>query len=216
MLMHCYPTSGYGILVHMPGTLEIIKSTDIKPWERQPHDTDRAFEAFEVYRALGTSRSLAKAAERLGKSTQLLERWSKRDRWLERVYAYDRHEARAVNEAVYLGTAEMRKRMVNQALGMQARAQQRIIKMTDEEIGQLKPTEILGLMRVAADMERKARDIPEDQFAFAEVPSFEIQVIHPAGQGMVGVQMQDGRVGYIPLRRVDDFRRDYPDALVLT
>jgi hypothetical protein len=193
----------------------LAKASDIKAWERQSTDTEKAFEAFETYLRMGTARSLVKVAERCGKHPSLMERWSKRDRWQERAVAYDRHEARIVNEQIFLGTAEMRKRMVNQALGMQARAQQRIIKMSDEEIAELKPTEILGLMRVAADMERKARDIPEDQFAFADMPVFQIQVIQPGGEGMVGVQLADGRVGYIARSHVDEFRNDYPDALVL-
>lgn len=192
-----------------------IKANDARPWERVPTDTDRSFEAFEAYRTMGIGRSLSKAALHISKSIQLLERWSKQHKWYERVQAFDRYEARTVNERVLLGTAEMRQRMVNQALGMQARAQSRILKMTDDDIAQLRPSEVIALMRVASDMERKARDIPEAQFMmFDKMPTFEVQVIRP-GVGMVGVQLEDGRYGYIPERNVERFRADHPEAVVV-
>ena len=191
------------------------KATDIQPWERRMTDTDRSWEAFDEYRMMGTGRSLQKAATKLGKSVQLLDRWSKRHSWWERVQAWDRYEARVVNERVLLGTAEMRQRMVNQALGMQARAQSRILKMTDDDIASLKPGEVIALMRVSADMERKARDIPEAQFMmFDKMPTFEVQIIRP-GAGMVGVQLEDGRYGYIPEKHLERFREDHPEAVVI-
>jgi hypothetical protein len=191
------------------------RASGIQPWERRPSDTDRSWEAFEEYRTMGTSRSLLKTANKLGKSVQLLDRWSKHHGWFERVQAFDRYEARSINERVLLGTAEMRSRMVNQALGMQARAQSRILKMTDEDIASLKPGEVIALMRVSADMERKARDIPEAQFMmFDKMPTFEVQVIRP-GIGMVGVQLEDGRYGYIPEKAMDEFREDHPNAVIV-
>jgi hypothetical protein len=195
--------------------LEAESKTDAKPWERRPSDTDKSWQAFEEYRTIGTGRTLAKVANKLGKSAQLIERWAHTHLWFERVQAFDRYEARNVNERVLLGTAEMRQRMVNQALGMQARAQSRILKMTDDDIASLRPSEVIALMRVAADMERKARDIPEAQFMmFDKMPTFEIQVIRP-GLGMVGVQLEDGRYGYIPERNVERFRVDHPEATVV-
>jgi hypothetical protein len=191
------------------------RESGIMPWERRPSDTDKSFEAFEEYRIMGTNRSLAKLALKLHKSVQLMDRWSKQHGWYDRVQQFDRHEARAVNERVLLGTAEMRQRMVNQSLGMQARAQSRILKMTDDDIASLKPGEVIQLMRVAADMERKARDIPEAQFMmFDKMPTFEVQVIRP-GIGMVGVQLEDGRYGYIPEKAMEQFRTDHPGAVIV-
>lgn len=65
------------------------------PWERQLNETDVAFAAFVTYRdyerTTGESRSLAKVKQRLGKSKQLMERWSSRHNWLARVGAWDGH-----------------------------------------------------------------------------------------------------------------------------
>ena len=84
-------------------------------WERQPEETDPAFQAFEMYRAMGRVRSLAKVGCESGKHVTLIERWSVRHRWRERVEAWDRHEARAVDESVLRDTAQMRSRLVNAA-----------------------------------------------------------------------------------------------------
>jgi hypothetical protein len=145
-----------------------------------------------------------------------MERWSKAHDWVHRVLAYDRHNARIINERVVLGTAEMRQRMVNQALAMQARAQSRILKMTEDEVAALKPSEIVALMRASSDMERRAREVDDDELGFQAdlTPNFEIQVISPA-DNMVGVQLADGRCGYIPSEQVDRFRAENPSAIVI-
>jgi hypothetical protein len=185
-------------------------------WERNATDTDKSFVAFEMYLALGTVRSLLKVAEKLDKSHTLINRWSAAHNWVPRALAFDRHNSRLINERVVLGTAEMRQRMVTQALAMQARAQTRILKMTDAEVNALKPSEIVALMRASADMERRARDVDDDEMGFAaeSLPNFEIQVISP-GEGMVGVQLPDGRCGYIPKEQVERFRSENPSAVVI-
>ena len=47
-------------------------------WERQDGETAQAFQAFAEYRDMGAERSLAKVAQKLGKSKPLMERWSSR------------------------------------------------------------------------------------------------------------------------------------------
>jgi CRP-like cAMP-binding protein len=60
-----------------------------QPWDRQPRETEPAYEAFLAYRDLGSGRSLAKVGAGLGKSEALMERWSSRWGWVERARAYD-------------------------------------------------------------------------------------------------------------------------------
>ena len=65
-----------------------------------------------------------------------------------------------------------------------------------------------------------AREIPEndpDAPLAPVAPQFTIQIIRP-GAGMVGVQLEVNgvmRYGYIPVYRIDEFRRDFPDATVI-
>ena len=191
-----------------------------QPWERQPTDTDKAWEAFEIYRSLGANRSLLKVGQQLGKSTTLLSRWSSRHDWTLRAAAWDRYQARTINMRVLQGTAEMRERQAVLAMRIEETAQKRILDMTPEEIALLSPMEVCALLKVAGEMERRAREIPEDDpdVPLAPLaPKFEIQIIRP-GHDMIGVQLQvDGvmRYGYVPVDRIDEFRRDHPDATVI-
>ena len=108
--------------------------TSPQPWERQPTESTKAFQAFELYRSMGHERSLSKVGRELGKATQLLSRWSSRHEWQKRVAAWDAHQAQTINAEVLASTAEMRRRQVIQALELQSKAQKRLLKMSDAEI----------------------------------------------------------------------------------
>jgi hypothetical protein len=57
----------------------------MRGWEKQPGESEKAYEAFSLYRDMGPSRSLAKVGQALGKSTALMERWSSQHDWQDRV-----------------------------------------------------------------------------------------------------------------------------------
>jgi len=65
--------------------------TAVDPWEREEGESEAAFVAFAAYRDEPPPRSIARAAQRLGKARQLLEGWSAKNGWVRRVSAYDRH-----------------------------------------------------------------------------------------------------------------------------
>jgi hypothetical protein len=134
----------------------------MEPWLRLDSESEESFAAFNLYKDMGTDRSLAKVAEKLEKSGTLIERWSQRDHWRKRTLEWDRHVARGVNEQLILGQADMRRRHSNLAMQMQARLANRLLNMPQEQVNQLKPAEIASWMRVAADIEAKARDLPVD------------------------------------------------------
>lgn len=70
--------------------------TDTPLWERQPTDTPKSYEAFCIYRDMGATRSLHKAALKYyGKSSVSLgqfEKWSVDMNWQERVQAWDAYQ----------------------------------------------------------------------------------------------------------------------------
>jgi hypothetical protein len=77
-------------------------------FDQQPGESAKAFAAFSLYLSLGPERSLAAVGQKLGKSGALLERWSSRWRWPERVAAHASHFAaveRAATEALARGQA---------------------------------------------------------------------------------------------------------------
>ena len=53
----------------------------VQPWERQPRETSKAFQAFCVYRDLRAERSYVRVAQQLQKSHTLIGRWAQKYRW---------------------------------------------------------------------------------------------------------------------------------------
>lgn len=91
----------------------------MRPWERQSRESAQAFEAFSTYLELGADRSLAEVGRRLGKSKALMDRWSSRWRWVERVYDWDLHLDRKKRTAQAAEAEKMGKRQAQQAEAMQ-------------------------------------------------------------------------------------------------
>jgi len=90
------------------------------PWERQPQESAPAFAAFDTYRSLGPERSLARVGQTLGKSTDLMERWSTRWGWVARAAAWDDHlaaVARKQEEATRKRQADQRAAAYQMLLG---------------------------------------------------------------------------------------------------
>jgi hypothetical protein len=76
-------------------------------WDRQHDETEKAYEAFEIYRDLGEERALAKVSAALGhKSSTGIERWSAKYQWRKRVVAYD-NSIRNVAMDSYKSSIEM-------------------------------------------------------------------------------------------------------------
>lgn len=122
-------------------------------FHRQPQETQEAFQAFEAYRDLGPGRSHAKVGSRLGKSTNLMDRWAARWSWEIRVVAWDAEVDRLAVIAVAKAKAEMTTRHINSAKALQFKAIERLAKMNADE---LKPGEVLDYFIEASKLERLA------------------------------------------------------------
>lgn len=115
-----------------------------RPWEKGAAETSRAFAAFVVYRDLGPGRTIARAAEKLGKADSTFEHWSAKYSWPKRAEAYDAHldavgraqaervwkemkrrHARAGAALVDLGEKELR-RLARQLLAARGKGAQRL------------------------------------------------------------------------------------------
>jgi hypothetical protein len=68
-------------------------------FEQQPKESDKAFAAFSLYLSMGAQRSTREVGKQLGKSEGLIERWSSRWQWTERVQAHAQHLAVVEREA---------------------------------------------------------------------------------------------------------------------
>lgn len=72
---------------------------DLKPWDRQPNETSKAYHAFVTYRDMGGERTLQKVCKELGKSGGVIDRWATQWGWKARTEAWDSIPGRAVAEA---------------------------------------------------------------------------------------------------------------------
>ena len=68
-------------------------------FEQQPKESCKAFAAFALYLSMGAERSLEAVRQKCGKSARLIQRWSSRWRWTERVAAHASHLAAVEREA---------------------------------------------------------------------------------------------------------------------
>lgn len=69
-------------------------------FEQRSRESTKAYAAFRTYLDMGPQRSLALAAKKLGKSKQLLERWSRRHDWQGRLAAHGAYAAQAEREII--------------------------------------------------------------------------------------------------------------------
>lgn len=127
------------------------KKEERKPWERLPKETTEAFEAFKEYRDMGAERSLAKVGAKLGKSTELMERWSARHDWVKRVQAWDDEVEREASKNLLKEIAKMRSRQRKQALKMQLKG---LDLLNGINVGDAKLSEIVSLMKLGMEQER--------------------------------------------------------------
>ena len=130
-----------------------------KPWERQKGESSQAFEAFSLYLKMGEKRSLRAVAQRLGKSSALMNRWSSAWNWQERIRAYENDLRRQEIEADRKDRKAMRERQIKTAMLMQKKAVEALDKIKPEE---LTPRAILEYIKAGAELERLNRVIEDD------------------------------------------------------
>ena len=147
-----------------------------KPWERQPNEGTKPYEAFTIYRDMGKERTLPKVAEKCGKSVSLISRWSQTHSWVERVTAWDDEADRQAAQKQLKDIANARVRQRKQAVKMQLKALQLLESIQE---GDAKLSEIVSLMKLGMEQERiclgDVGDVIEERNGEA-VPSVQIYI----------------------------------------
>jgi hypothetical protein len=125
------------------------------PWEQQLKESEEAYEAFIRYRDQPRGeRSQAKVAESLGKSTQLISRWSSTWNWVARCQAWDAHRQTAADEAQIQAIRDMNSRHATDAVELQKRAIEGLKKVN---ISALTASQLLDFLTATINIERMAR-----------------------------------------------------------
>ena len=137
------------------------------PWERLKVgrrflESRKAFEAFVIYRDMGTSRTLLRVQTEYKKSTSVLK-WSTLYKWVFRCAEYDDHMDRQYLIQLEEERREMARRHINLAKLMQHKVYKRLEKIGDKEITQITPRMIPSYLRTAIDIERMATGEPTER-----------------------------------------------------
>lgn len=152
-----------------------------KPWERQKDETPKPFEAFCVYRDMGTERSLSKVATKLQKSDTIIGRWSSKYSWVKRVTEWDAEQDRINREAAekerIKAIKKMHDRHIKLAEDMLEKAAAALLSIPDEEI---KARDIVSLVDSGTKLERLSRgdagDVVETREGEAAIPAVQFYI----------------------------------------
>ena len=127
---------------------------EIAPWEQQPGESAKAFEAFAIYRDMGVERSVRKVTQRLNKSLTLIGKWSSAYNWPERARAYDRDLDRQAHAQAVREVRSMTNRHIRIAMQLQAKALQALEQL---DVTTLSPKMQLAFLAKATEIERMNR-----------------------------------------------------------
>lgn len=125
-----------------------------KAWERQRGESQKAFEAFAIYRDMGPTRSLLKVTQKLTKSETLIKRWSSKWNWVDRIQLYDAE----MDRQQLLQQEEERKQMAERHAKQALLFQNKIIeRLRTIDPNRLTPADLIRWFEVAVKVERQAR-----------------------------------------------------------
>lgn len=130
------------------------------PWERQPDEGIKPYEAFNCYLLMGDERSFPKVSHELKKSVSLLARWSSKYHWQDRVAAYDEEQMRLARIEQQKEIAEMRKRhakLASSMLTVSTLGLKNLLEEMKTKGTALTPNDISRLTEVASKLERISR-----------------------------------------------------------
>jgi len=179
-------------------------ATPVNPWDRQPGETARAWEAFTTYRDDGPARSLRRTADRLGKSHSLIEGWSVRWAWVSRCAAWDEDQERA--RAVEL--AQARRDATRRHVDLATAALERVATaLEDLDPEALAPSDLIRWLDIAVRVERQALGMP-DRIDLAATSN----PVH-ARADLDGLTPEERRDRLMILRREIDARLDPTEDL---
>lgn len=146
-----------------------VSKNNLQPWDRQ-NETEKAWEAFVLYRDMGMDRTLQKLSEVTSKDRNWLAQWKVRYKWEERVSAYDTHLDQLKRHAAEDEIVAIAKKQARLGESMQGLAAMGIGKLAirNKETGEMFLTreltgqEISALAKNGVDIQRKARGMKDD------------------------------------------------------
>ena len=111
-----------------------------EPYERLPEESDKAWQAFVVYRDMAPVREFVRVAKQQGCSVKTVHQWSSLYTWRRRVAAWDDELDRQRRKAEIEAVREMKKRHIKLALKMQNIAENELEKLAEKSENSLENT----------------------------------------------------------------------------
>jgi hypothetical protein len=103
----------------------------IQPWDRQPGESAKAYDAFQTYLDQGPERSYAGVAAAMGKSGTWIEQWGRRYDWVTRAEAWDSMPRRALADAYEDMAREIAEQHRNLATKLMAKMERNLDLLPD-------------------------------------------------------------------------------------
>lgn len=145
-----------------------VKPSDIAPlypWECQPNESHKAYNAFVHYLETEVNRSVRGTCRELGKTWSSISNWSARHDWVARAKAYDKYEESRRRAILRKAIDKMYERQANHAVaGMMAAMETLkpfIPTANNASPQKMRPRDAIRLFDVMARAERNARGEPE-------------------------------------------------------
>jgi len=126
---------------------------NLRPWERQDGETEKAFSAFKAYLEM-EDRNVTSLAKRLSKSRQLVDKWKQKYNWQERCIAWDKSLQEIEYKTAVRERKKMAKRHIAIAMSMQAKAVEALKQI---DVSKLNANEIIRLFDTSVKIERLSR-----------------------------------------------------------
>ena len=139
-----------------------MRKVEIAPWERQPGETEKAYEAFLIYKNLGPGRTFKSVADKLQKSYTLIRRWKEQGEWESRAADYDRENERKEQIATQQARKKMIERHIKIGTSLQGKALQALETIAPEE---MKPQDIERFLQFGTKLESENREKQETKQA---------------------------------------------------
>lgn len=143
---------------------EIIPFSEFEPWGMMDEETDRDYELFSYYRAMGLTRTQAETARHFGISQTYINKISSKRNWDERVRAWDQYREQVYTTEVIEGVRKMAKDHADIASkGIRALSKifdellKRVEDPTEMDMNELEELSFRGVFSLA---EKAAKAIP--------------------------------------------------------
>jgi hypothetical protein len=139
-----------------------VNTNNTDSWEQLPDESALAYEAFCIYRDMGPTRSLAKAAQAMERPPgykQQLGEWSAKYEWQSRCRDYDRY----MQKVAQLAKEEAIRQMTNRQARDAVRIQEMVMEaLENASLEAAPPRDLIRVWERAVRAERTSRGLPAE------------------------------------------------------